>query len=304
MRAVFKDSDSISAKFSKSSHFNSRAGSLYKTRMQSTYKALENHAKTARWGKDISPTSITEKQMRGFAAARIASGISSRSVQNEMSHLRRSLEGVGRKEFAQNTCSNKALAIPSASRIGTGRVVDHAVLAAAREQAKPETRALIDLQRSLGLRVREVVKSGEHLRGWQKALENGQQQITVSDGTKGGKIRTVFIRPDNIETVKEAIRAGLSVFSKQGALVESANLKAALEQHTDRLAAIGLTGENSSHSLRRAFALDQFRHYQEQGYTDKQALIQVSNDLGHGPSRGRWVYNNYLRGTLEGKNNE
>lgn len=303
MREIYRSSDSISAKFSKSSHFKSRAGTLYKTRMQTTYRNLESHAKKSRWG-SVDPASITEKQIRGFVKARIEAGTSARTVQNEMTHLRRALEGVGRTEFAQVACANSAIGVPSASRIGTGKVIDESVLANAREQAPADTKALIDLQRSLGLRVREAVRCDASLKEWGKALDAGQQSIVVRDGTKGGKIRTVFIRPDNIETVRDAIRDAQAVVKGQGRLVVSANLTAALEQHTDRLARIGIEGENSSHSLRRAFALDQFVFYQAQGLGDKEALVRVSHDLGHGPSRGRWVYNNYLRGTLEKEGDE
>lgn len=299
MRDIYKKSDSISAKFSKASHFNGRAGTLYKERMQTTYKTLEAHAKKGRWGNNIEPATITEKQIRSFVNARIEAGISPRSVQNEMTHIRRALEGVGRKEFAQITCANKTIGVPAGTRIGTGKVIDINIFDAARQKAATETIALLDLQRTLGLRIREAVRSDTSLREWRKALDSGQTSLTVRDGTKGGKIRTVFIRPDNLEPAKTAINGALAVIKEQGRLVVSKSLTAALEQHTDRLARIGIKGENSSHSLRRLFALDQFNFYKNQGLLMRDALVRVSHDLGHGPSRGRWVYNNYLRATLE-----
>jgi site-specific recombinase XerC len=299
MREIYKNGDSITAKFSKSSHFNSRAGTLYKIRMQSTYRALEDHAKVARWGKDVSPTNLTEKQLKGFVQARLHAGLAPRTIQNEVSHIRRALAGVGRKEFAEIVCENKKIGVPSASRIGIGKVVKENVLVRAREAAKPDTLALLNLQRSLGLRIREAVCATSSLKVWLKALEAENHVITITLGTKGGRIRDVYVRPDNISSVKEAIRACLVISKGKDRLVDSSTLKNAVEKHTDRLARIGITGENSSHSLRRAFAMDQFRFYQSQGYDDKTALIRVSRDLGHGDGRGRWVYNNYLRATLE-----
>lgn len=299
MREIYKISDSISAKFSKSSHFKSRAGTLYKVRMQTTYNHLEHHAKTARWGKSVDPSNITEKQVRGFIQARIALGISNRTIQNEMSHLRRSLGGVGRSEFAKVTCANAKIGVPSASRIGSGKIINETILNNARKNALPETRALIDLQACLGLRVREAVRCGESLKEWFKALQNGQQSIAVRDGTKGGKIRTVFIRPDNVEIVKNAIAEASSILTTQGSLVISNSLESAMEQHTDRLARLGIKEENSSHSLRRYFAMNQFNYYLQQGLNKKISLMRVSNDLGHGDGRGRWVYNNYLKATME-----
>jgi len=299
MREIFKNGDSIEAKFSKASHFNTRAGTSYKTRMQSTYRALQNHAKSARWGKDVTPSNITEKQLRGFVQARIDAGVSDRTLQNEASHIRRSLEGVGRNEFAQITCSNKNLGIPSASRIGTGKIVDQGVLRAAREQLPTETRVLVDLQWTMGLRVREAVCAGPSLNIWLKTLETGGRVLHVTDGTKGGRIRDVFIRPDNVEATKASILGCLGVFNEKGKLVDSPHLKAALETHTDRLARAGLKGDNSSHSLRRDFAYRQYKYYLEEGYDNKKSLQLVSRDMGHGDGRGRWVYNNYIRATLE-----
>lgn len=299
MREIFKVGDSLAAKFSKCSHFNSRAGTSYKTRMQSTYRALQDHAKKARWGKDVTPLNITEKQIKGFIQSRIDAGLGERTIQNEMSHIRRSLEGVGRKEFAQVTCSNKNIGIPSASRIGTGKVVNQDVFQAAREKLAPETRSLVDLQWSLGLRVREAVCAGPSLNTWLKTLETGGSVLHVTDGTKGGRVRDIYIRPDNVAAAKSSIIGCLSIFKDIGKLVDSPHLKAALETHTDRLARTGLKGDNSSHSLRRDFAYRQYKYYLKEGYDDKKSLQLVSRDMGHGDGRGRWVYNNYIRATLE-----
>jgi hypothetical protein len=180
-------------------------------------------------------------------------------------------------------------------------VVDAEVFLRAREQSSKETCALLDLQRSLGLRIREAVASANSLKIWSKALENENSVLTITEETKGGRLRDVYIRPDNMEPVKNAIAACLCVLQSQGRLVNSPSLKSALETHTDRLARVGICEENSSHSLRRAFAMDQFKYYLAQGYQEKKALSRVSRDLGHGDGRGRWVYNNYLRSTLERK---
>ena len=94
MADIYKKSDSIGAKFMKSALANNRAATLTKTRMQTTYKAIEAFAKQQRWG-SVDPTSLTAKQLKGFVVARIEEGISSRSIQNEMSHIRRALEELG-----------------------------------------------------------------------------------------------------------------------------------------------------------------------------------------------------------------
>lgn len=296
MADTYKKGDSVEAKFMKSALANNRAATLTKTRMQTTYKAIEAFAKQQRWGA-VDPASLTLRQLKGFVVFRIEEGISPRSIQNEMSHVRRALEGVGRVDFAQDVCSNKELGVPSGSRIGTGKVVDPNVLQLALERAPADTRALIELSRSLGLREREAIMAGNSLREWAHALTHGQPVI-VRDGTKGGRARSVVVAPSGQERALRAVKSAQTILGQQKQLVVSKSLKAAIEQHSDRLGRVGLKGENSSHSLRRAFAMDQYKHYLAVGCSQKVALSRTSNDLGHGDGRGRWVFNNYIRNSL------
>ena len=296
MAKTYKQGDSTAAKFMKAALVDKGAATLTKTRMQTTFKAIEVFGKQQRWG-SVDPASLTAKQLKGFVAARIEEGISARSIQNEMSHVRRALEGVGRAEFAQEVCSNKELGVPSGSRIGSGKVVEPEVRQHALERAPADTKALIELSRSLGLREREAIQSANSLREWGRALSQGQP-IIVRDGTKGGRARSVVVAPGGLERAVRAVNAAQTVLGQQKQLVVSKSLKAAVEQHSDRLAKLGLKGENSCHSLRRAFAMDQYKHYLAAGCSQKIALSRTSNDLGHGDGRGRWVFNNYIRNSL------
>ncbi|MBD8544252.1 integrase domain-containing protein [Oxalobacteraceae sp. CFBP 8761] len=296
MAKTYKQGDSTTAKFMKAALVDKGAATLTKTRMQTTFKAIEVFGKQQRWG-SVDPASLTAKQLKGFVAARIEKGISARSIQNEMSHVRRALEGVGRAEFAQDVCSNKELGVPSGSRIGSGKVVEPELLQHALERAPADTKALIELSRSLGLREREAIQSANSLREWGRALSQGQP-IIVRDGTKGGRARSVVVAPGGLERAVEAVKAAQTVLGQQKQLVISRSLKAAIEQHSDRLAKLGLKGENSCHALRRAFAMDQYKHYLAAGSSQKVALSRTSNDLGHGDGRGRWVFNNYIRNSL------
>lgn len=296
MAKTYKQGDSTTAKFMKAALADKGAATLTKTRMQTTFKAIEAFGKQQRWG-SVDPASLTAKQLKGFVAARIEEGISARSIQNEMSHVRRALEGVGRTDFAQEVCSNKELGVPSGTRIGAGKVVEPEVLQRALKQAPADTKALIELSRSLGLREREAIQAANSLREWDRALSQGQP-IVVRDGTKGGRTRSVVVAPGGLERALGAVRAAQAVLGQQKQLVVSKSLKAAVEQHSDRLAKLGLKGENSCHSLRRAFAMDQYKHYLAVGCSQKVALSRTSNDLGHGDGRGRWVFNNYIRNSL------
>lgn len=297
MAEIYKKSDSIEAKFMKSALANNRAATLTKTRMQTTYKALDAFAKKQRWG-SVDPASLTAKQLKGFVAARIEKGICARSIQNEMTHVRRALGGVGRAEFARVVCSNKELGVPAATRIGTGKVIEPDVLQSALQRASADTRALMELSLSLGLREREAIMSANSLREWARALAQGQP-IIVRDGAKGGRARSVVVAPEAMERALGAVKSAQAVLEQQGRLVVSTSLKAAVEQHSDRLAKLGVKGENSGHSLRRAFAMSQYKHYLATGCSQKVALSRTSNDLGHGDGRGRWVFNSYLKASLE-----
>jgi site-specific recombinase XerD len=296
MAKTYKQGDSTTAKFMKAALVDKGAATLTKTRMQTTFKALEAFGKQQRWG-SVDPASLTAKQLKGYVTARIEEGISPRSIQNEMSHVRRALEGVGRVEFAQAVCSNKELGVPIGTRIGSGKVVEPEVLQRALEQASADTKALIELSLSLGLREREAIQSANSLQEWGRALSQGHP-IIVRDGTKGGRARSVVVAPGGLERAIEAVKAAQLVLEQQKHLVVSKSLKAAVEQHSDRLAKLGLKGENSCHSLRRAFAMGQYQHYLAAGCSQKVALSRTSNDLGHGDGRGRWVYNNYLKASL------
>lgn len=292
---IYFPSDSFCVKFTKSYLFK-HAATLSKVKAKTTFRKLEAFAKEQRWG-IVDPATITFRQITNYVARLRSQGLAVRSIHNETSIIRRALEAVGRKDFAQNTCSNKALEAGSSVRKGTGTVVDPQVLQAAMETDLLSTKALIGLCRYLGLRIREAVRADKSLNEWHHALSEGRP-IIVRDGSKGGRARSVVIASRCKKKALEAIELGQAVLAKQDYLVVSKNLKSAVEQHSDRIAKLGLKGKNSCHSLRRAFAMDQYQHYLSLGYSEKTALSWTSNDLGHGEARGRWVMNNYLKASL------
>jgi site-specific recombinase XerC len=297
MQTQSKSGDDISVRFMKSAT-TERAATLTKKTMHTTFAALEKCAEKYRWGNKVSPSNITQKQLKGFVKERSESGISARSIQNQMSHIRRALAAVGRNDFS-DTYSNKDLGVPCGSRIGTGKIVDAKVYEQALISAAPDTRAWICAMKELGLRQRELVRSSASLQQWERQLEKGQP-ITLHDGSKGGRSRQICIPAERQEAALEAVRELIKIAEDQdGRVVDSATLESACKLVGDRLSAVGLVGENAGHSLRRDFAMKQYEHYKSEGFNEKHALSMTSSDLGHGDKRGRWVYNNYLRATLE-----
>jgi hypothetical protein len=130
-------------------------------------------------------------------------------------------------------------------------------------------------------------------------LGRGATHITIRDGTKGGKLRDSYIPPDYRQPLREALLAAKAILAERRYLIDAPTGAAAtrlVHRHYQRL---GLVGGNSSHSLRAAFAVHSYKHYVSQGLSARAALANLSNDMGHGDGRGRWVYNNYVRSTLE-----
>ena len=81
--------------------------------------------------------------------------------------------------------------MPSATRIGNGKVVDPVVLKVALEKGRPDTKAIINLCHALGLRGREAIQSAESLKEWARALAAGQP-VVIRSGTKGGRVDQPF----------------------------------------------------------------------------------------------------------------
>jgi len=287
---------SIEAKFMAAS-LHKGAATLTRQKMRTTFLAFAAHAKERRYG-PVDPATVTEKQLRNYVAARIESGITPRTIQNEVSHLRRALRGAGRGDWA-DAVTNAQLGVPAGTRIGTGRVVDARVLEQALERAPADTRAWILLERCLGLRRAEMIESHRSLKQWEAALARGQSFITIRHGSKGGRVRDTAIPAPYRERALVAVRAALEVISGRQYLVDAPTNRAAQKQVHDRFATLGLTGGDSGHALRRAFCRDNYEHYLGEGHSQKEALALCSRDLGHGEGRGRWVWNNYLRATYE-----
>jgi integrase len=267
-----------------------------------TWRALDKFVEKNKWSA-VTPTSITPKQMRLFLESR-AEQVGARSVQNEASHLRRALAGAGRDlgdvRDPKNGWSNERMGVESASRKGEKPAMNPIAFEEARGRLSDGVRACVDLQSALGLRRQESLQSGRSLDHWARELTTARVEgrgafIQVSDGTKGGRSRSTWVPPDRLEKVIEAVNGAREAKSGQY-IVAGVDLKAAKALYSNELSRAGLTGKNSGHGLRRAFAHAQFRHYRDSGFDEANALVRLSRDLGHGDGRGRWVWNNYLSG--------
>jgi integrase len=273
-------------------------------RASQTFRALSDFCDRRHW-RDVTPNSITPKQMRLFLQHRLTvDKISARSLQNEASHLRRCLEGAGRQlgdiKQDKNAWSSSRMGVPEGSRIGARAAINPEVFKQAREKVTEGVRDCLDVQSVLGLRRQEAVECSKSLKDWVKALDLAKGEgrgvfLEVIYGTKTGRERTTWVPPERIDAVQTVV---CEVLERTGGgfLIPADSLEQAKAHYSDETKKAGMIGDNSGHGLRRAFAHEQYRHYRDTGLDEAEALARVSRDLGHGDGRGRWVWNNYLSG--------
>jgi site-specific recombinase XerC len=296
----YRNSDSVSAKFMKSALHLRRGGTLTHKKMHTTFERLAEVGK--RWG-DLSPATITQKQLTRYVEQRIADGISARTIQNECSHLRRAISNVSteRKIFANETCTNAVLGVPKGTRIGTRTAIDADVLASAIERADPGTRSSLLLMSGIGLRHLEansVTKTV--LKEWSRAIEIGQP-LRVELGTKQDRPRSVFLSPESAEIAKRGIDEAIIFLRETGQkyLRPEETLEQAVRESHRALKALDVKGENSPHSIRDAWAVREYLAHRAAGCTKEESWARLCPSIGHSDKRGRWLFNNYLKATLE-----
>lgn len=279
-----------------------KGGAATRDRAWRTWRAVEKFAVEKKWKLD--PESISPKQMRLYLERR-ATEISARSVQNEASHLRRAISGAGRSlgdvRDPKNAWSSTRMSVPSASRLGLKAAANPAKYEAARGRMPEDVRAAEGLVNGIGLRKKEAIMAGSSMKGWSRELAKPDAKergvyLNVVDGTKGGRPRWTFIPPGRVEEVSKAVAVASKLFLVTGKIIQSEDLKSAMSRYSNCLYRLGLTGDDSGHGLRRAFAHRQYHHYRDSGLSEGEALKRLSQDLGHGDGRGRWVWNNYLAG--------
>ena len=224
--------------------------------------------------------------------------LSTRTIQNKITHIRTALNASGRSHFAnleQN--SNKSLGCSGATRDGTHRALTQEQFSQAHTQMSEHNKgaaAALQLQKELGLRAREAVQSVKSLKSWEKALESGKP-VNVLHGTKGGRPRLTM--PTDQKSALEAVRTALAVIKEQGGdLVRSESLQGAMRAYGRECQKVGLTGQSASHAVRCMYAQERFKQHLEALGDRKEALSATSMDLGHGDGRGTYVAQVYLKG--------
>jgi hypothetical protein len=193
--------------------------------------------------------------------------------------------------------SNKSLGAAGGSRIGTHKSMPddkYQQFQQALSERNPSAAIIMELQRALGLRMQEALKGSteDNLKQWQKQLQ--QSYAKVIKGTKGGRPREMLVK--SYERAQKAVEKAIEhAKANGGKVMNSPDYKTALDKLKNDYRAVGMTGEYASHSLRYAWSQEQYRQYREEGMSESQARKELSQDLGHGDGRGRYVAMVYLR---------
>lgn len=249
--------------------------------------------------KDIDHLKV--KHVRLYVEQRLNEGIKQRTVQNEMSALRKVLRECGRDKLADSEgMSNKALKLAGGSRAGTKAAIPDDSYQNVFNKALEKDEGLaatIQLARSFGLRSEEAVQSIHSLETWLKELRENKTHITVVFGTKGGRPRQTRIvdRQKAINAVEFAMDIAKQ---RNGKLIDKPNLQQAMTYWRNQTARLGMSGKHSPHSLRYSWAQEAVQYYEKEGYAAKEALALASMDLGHGDGRGRYVRKVYKLDTV------
>ncbi|KFX02590.1 DNA-binding protein [Pectobacterium betavasculorum] len=241
---------------------------------------------------------LKAKHIECYIAERLEQGITLRTLHNEMAAVRVMLRTAGRNKLADSErLSNEALGLGGASRDGARRAItpERYQAALAILQQKDIGLALtLQLARMMGLRSQEAVQCSQSLPTWAAALDRGDERFTVVFGTKGGRPRETLVL--NRKAVQQVVHQAQAVAAtRNGRLIDKPDLKSAMNRWRSQTALAGLKGQYSPHSLRYAWAQDVIRHYQQEGFSQRETYALSSMDLGHGDGRGRFVKQVYGR---------
>lgn len=269
---------------------------LTKEARANTLKQFADYLKATFTGNIHDPSQIRTHHIESYVQS-IKDKVSGRTLANRLAHIRAVMTVVGKRSMlTQERLSNQTLGA-GGRRIGTKTAMtdsQYTQLQAAVKAKSPAAAQVMELQRALGLRMNEAVRGAnvDTLTLWQQQLQHGYAKVV--DGTKGGRPRETQVAAH--ERAMNAVSAALQTAQAHGGhVIQMATGKQAYDHLRNIYASVGMVGAHASHSLRYAWAHEQMRSYRAQGLSERQARKELSQDLGHGDGRGRYVAMVYLR---------
>jgi hypothetical protein len=155
---------------------------------------------------------------------------------------------------------------------------------------------VIRLMRWLGLRMREALMCGRSLETWQALVLQGNRRLPVERGAKNGRPRHTEVLADHVEETLDAINAALAFCRDRNfELITGCHddLKSAKARLKSRFDQLPMRKELGSHSLRFTYAVDFGNAALDRGLPPIEVLTQLSDRLGHGPSRVKMILEVY-----------
>jgi integrase len=169
-------------------------------------------------------------------------------------------------------------------------------LLAAAEKLDDGVVHVIRLMRWLGLRMREALMCGRSLETWRDLILQGDRRLPIERGAKNGRPRRTEVLADHVEETLDAINAALAFCrSRDFELITGCHddLKSAKARLKSRFDQLPMRKELGSHSLRFTYAVDFGNAALDRGMPPVEVLAQLSDRLGHGPSRVKMILEVY-----------
>jgi hypothetical protein len=208
------------------------------------------------------------------------------------------IQGTAGQDMSRSTRS-RALQLERRDRHGKHRArtpEEFSDLLAAAEKLNDGVVHVIRLMRWLGLRMREALMCGKSLETWRDLISQGNRRLPVERGAKNGRPRRTEVLADHVEETLDAINAAL-VFccNRDFELITGCNedLKSAKSRLKARFDQLPMRKELGSHSLRFTYAVDFGNAALDRGVPPVEVLTQLSDRLGHGPSRVKMILEVY-----------
>lgn len=286
----------LKGKLAEIAKHNCSGSHLTKEARENTLKQFADYLKVTFTGNIRDPAQIRTHHIESYVQS-VKDKVSGRTLANRLAHIRAVMAAVGKGTMlTQERLGNAALGA-GGRRIGTKTAMTarhYAELHAAVAEKSIAAAQVMELQRALGLRINEAVRGAnvDTLQVWRKQLQHGYAKVV--DGTKGGRPRETQVSAH--DRALNAINAALKTAKANGGnVIPAATGKQAYDHLRNVYASVGMVGPQASHSLRYAWAQEQMQAYREQGLTERQARKELSQDLGHGDQRGKYVAMVYLR---------
>lgn len=155
---------------------------------------------------------------------------------------------------------------------------------------------VIRLMRWLGLRMREALMCGKSLETWRELILQGNRRLPIERGAKNGRPRRTEVLMDHVDETLEAINAAIDFCrDRDFELISGCNadLKSAKSRLKSRFEQLPMRRDLASHSLRFTYAVDFANAALDRGTPPVEVLTQLSDRLGHGPSRMKMILEVY-----------